>query len=133
LVSHFEPLGPIDRLIPVPLSARRLRQRGFNQALELARAVEEQLQLAVDSASLRRVRDGLPQVELDRVRRIHNMIGAFDCAPLGGQRIAIIDDVITTGATARAAVAALRAAGASRVYVLALARADAEPLDRSEV
>lgn len=110
-------------LLPVPLTRRRLVQRGYNQARELARP----LPLPVDARSLRRTREAPPQASLDREERIKNMQDAFQCDPeaVRGRRLLILDDVLTTGATAMAAAEALRAAGAAQVSLLTLARTPA--------
>ncbi len=115
------PLPAHEVVVPVPLGPRRLAERGYNQALELARAFR-----AVDPHALRRVREGQPQATLDRAARHPNVSGAFAADPrrVAGRAILLVDDVITTGATAAAATRALRDAGALEVHALALAAAD---------
>lgn len=113
-----------DRLIPVPLHPRKLRRRGFNQAGELANALARHLGFPVDTGLLRRIRQTESQAGLSAAARHRNLRGAFRCdrAP-GPDRVALIDDVITTGSTVRAAAACLRRAGVARVDVWAVARA----------
>jgi predicted amidophosphoribosyltransferase len=116
--------GPIDLAVPVPCSPGRLRDRGYNQARELLRG----LGLPVKVRALSRTKEVPPQVGLDRAGRLENLVGAIGLGPeaqaLAGRRVLLVDDVITTGATAQAAAAALRAGGAGAVLVLALTRAE---------
>lgn len=114
-----------DQLLPVPLSARRLRQRGFNQAGMLASWLAKQLAIPCDSKLLVRSRDTAAQQTLPAKARQRNLRLAFSLAPgadIEGQHVAIIDDVLTTGATAQAVALLLRQAGARRVDVYCLAR-----------
>ena len=111
-----------DRVIAVPLSATRQRERGFNQAHEIAARVAASVGLPV-AHSLLRVEGGVPQAALRWSARAKNVRGAFSChTNLGGARIALVDDVMTTGATLAAATAALRGAGATRVECWVVAR-----------
>ena len=111
-----------DRLIAMPLSAARQRARGFNQAHEIARHLSTQLHVAV-KGELRRVRDTSPQAGLTLRERMRNVRGAFAAGDaLAGQHVAIIDDVMTTGATLHAAAVAMRNAGATRVDAWVVAR-----------
>ncbi len=123
LARHVEMARPPDLLIPVPLHPRRLRERGFNQALEMARVVARRAALRLAPATCMRVRDTPHQTGLEaRVRR-RNLRGAFVAAPrVRGLRLAVIDDVVTTGATAEAVTLACRRAGAAGVEVWAAAR-----------
>lgn len=113
-------------MLPLPLSRERLRQRGFNQALELAR------QLApgkTRSDVLLRLRDTPAQSALPREARLRNVRGAFGVADgqvrtVAGQHVLLVDDVMTSGATLSGAAQALRAAGAARVTALVLARTE---------
>jgi ComF family protein len=113
----------IDALAPVPLHAERARARGYDQAALLAEAVAARAGLPAIQA-LRRIRHARPQVDLDRRERERNVHGAFvGCAgALRGLRVALVDDVATTGATCRAAAVAARACGARsvRAYLVAL-------------
>ena len=112
-------------VIPVPIHPLRERERGFNQSTLLARGVSEYLRLPLLTDVIERVGGARPQVELSEQERIDNAKGAFKCAhnrPLDGQRVLLVDDVLTTGSTASEASKTLREAGATRVYVLTLAR-----------
>jgi ComF family protein len=122
------PEGPLpERLIPIPLHRARLRERGFNQATALARHAGRWLSIPVDVALLERPRATQPQTELTALERQENMIGAFRVAAgrVGRvpRHVAVVDDVLTTGATAAAAAAALQLAGVERVEVWAVAQA----------
>ncbi len=112
----------LDAIVAVPLHRARLRERGYDQAQLLAGHVARSCGLPLRPA-LRRIRWSRPQVELDRERRAENTSGAFVgvAGSLRGLRIALVDDVTTTGATLRAAAAAARACGARsvRAYVVA--------------
>jgi ComF family protein len=117
----------VDLVLPVPLSPARLAERGYNQAWELARRVASALNLAADAQLLLRPRDTAHQTDLPRDARARNLRGAFMADPpqrarLAGRRVALVDDVVTTGATAREACAELLRAGAAQVQVWAIAR-----------
>ena len=113
-----------DRVVPVPLHLLRLRARGFNQAAELARFAARELALPLDQTVLYRPRATREQTALGSADRAANVRHAFAAArPLHGARLALVDDVVTTGSTVRAAAAALRAAGAVRVELWVVARA----------
>ena len=115
-----------DVLVVPPLTARRLRERGFNQAAELARTVGHELGIARDVRALRRLRDAAPQKALGARERRANLRGAFHCgARFDGMRVALVDDVLTTGATGEAITHLLKAAGAIHVEVWAVARTPA--------
>jgi ComF family protein len=114
-------------LLPVPLGEARLRERGYNQAWELARRVGRALQIRADARLLLRVRETPHQIALPLDRRAANVSGAFAVEPrrrgeLAGQTVALIDDVMTTGATAAEAARVLLAAGAAQVQVWVVAR-----------
>lgn len=113
----------VDVVVPAVLHAARVRDRGYDQAALLAAAVASACGLPL-RAPLRRVRASRPQVELDRAARADNVRGAFvaEAGSLRGLRVALVDDVATTGATLAAATGALRAAGARdvRAYVVAI-------------
>ncbi|NBA96364.1 ComF family protein [Pseudomonas sp. R5(2019)] len=114
-----------ERLLPVPMASRRLRQRGFNQAAMLADWLGSSLGIAVDSHVLQRPRETQAQQELDARSRKRNLRNAFaldDAAVVRGQHLALVDDVLTTGATAQALARLLIEAGAARVDVYCLAR-----------
>jgi ComF family protein len=113
----------IDAVVPVPLHRERVRSRGYDQAALLATAVGLRTGLPV-IATIHRIRQTRPQVELDRTDRARNVEGAFvaEAGSLRGSRVALVDDVATTGATLRAAARSARAAGARdvRAYVIAI-------------
>lgn len=110
-------------IIPVPLHENRLRERGFNQAMELARPVAQQLGITIDNRLCRRIHTTAPQSDLTRKERIKNIKGAFQInKPVSGH-VAIIDDVMTTGSTAHELSKVLLRAGATDVDVWVCARA----------
>ncbi|MDX9685523.1 ComF family protein [Pseudomonas protegens] len=114
-----------DCLLPVPLSRRRLRQRGFNQAGMLAQWLGASLQLVVQPELLLRTQDTPAQQGLDARARQRNLRQAFalaDQAQVAGRHLALVDDVLTTGATAQALARLLINAGARRVDIYCLAR-----------
>jgi len=115
-----------DLIVPMPLYWRKRWRRGFNQAGLLAREISRRTHTPVRNA-LRRVKDTAAQAGLTNAKRRQNVSGAFRAkrsAPLAGQRVLLIDDVLTTGATAASCARALRKAGAREVTLLTLARAD---------
>lgn len=110
----------VDHVVPVPLSARRLRERGYNQSAEIARHLRKGL---LDVSLCERSRDVRPQIELPYDERQKNVRGAFRCTrPLVGARIAVVDDVMTTGATLNEMARTLKAAGAVQVVNWVVAR-----------
>lgn len=120
-----EDLPRPDALVPVPLANQRLRRRGFNQAAMLARWLSEQLQIACDESLLLRVQDTSAQQDLNAEARKRNLRHAFALAPnasVAGRHLALIDDVLTTGATVQTLAKMLINAGAARVDVYCLAR-----------
>ena len=115
--------SPPDLLVAPPLTGVRLRERGFNQALEIAKVVGRRLGVRCDLTGLAKVRETSPQPGLGRARRRANLRRAFRCdLVLEGRSVALVDDVMTTGATADALARVLKAAGAARVSVWAVAR-----------
>ena len=115
-----------DAIVPVPLHWRRQWQRGFNQADLLARGISRRLGVPVAHA-LRRTRSTDVQAGLSNAGRRRNVTHAFRVrrgASVGGQRILLIDDVMTTGSTAAACAQALKRAGAARVVLVTVARVD---------
>jgi ComF family protein len=116
----------IDMLIPIPLHPKRRRERGFNQSELLARSLSTMLALPCCSQVIRRVRYTEPQVGLRDPERLRNVRGAFCCVRpdlAARKRLLLIDDVMTTGATARSATESLLSGGALRVSILTVARA----------
>ena len=113
----------VDFILPVPLSATRLRERGFNQALEIARHVAAATGCALAPQLAERSRDTPPQVDLPLVERARNVSGAFRCTrALPGAEVALLDDVMTTGATLDELAATLKRAGAAKVVNWVVAR-----------
>jgi ComF family protein len=123
LARRSEPLPEL--LLPVPLHPRRLRRRGYNQALELARTIGKQLRLEVDARSVRRLRATPDQIGQSAAQRRRNMKNAFavDAARIGDRHVALIDDVMTTGSTVAELARVCRKAGAARIEVWTAARA----------
>jgi ComF family protein len=121
------PPGVAQAVVAIPMPPARQRARGFNQADLLARACASDLRLPYRANALHRTRVAPPQVGLNAVERRANVAGLFAITPalahqVAGQGVIVIDDVLTTGATLNAAAQALRAAGATRVWGLVLAR-----------
>lgn len=114
-----------DALLPVPLARKRLRQRGFNQAQMLADWLSPALAIPVEKKLLLRIQDTPSQQQLDAASRRRNLRQAFALSSkhdVSGRHVAIVDDVLTTGATAEALARLLKRAGAARVDVYCLAR-----------
>jgi ComF family protein len=125
-LAPFDASGSAELLIPVPLHRRRLRERGFNQAVLLGRPLAKvwHIRLVVDN--LKRIRWTEPQVTLSASEREANVRGAFalaDPAAVRGKKIILLDDVYTTGSTVAECSRVLRQAGAEGVYVITVARA----------
>ncbi len=115
-----------DLVAAVPLGRRRQRERGFNQSADIARGLARRRGLRYEAHALRRRRDTVPQSELPLALRTRNLAGAFAADPrhVRGRCVLLVDDVLTTGATARAAASALHRSGAKRVLLAVAARAD---------
>jgi ComF family protein len=112
-------------LIPVPLSKRRFRWRGFNQATKIAKELSKNMDLALILDCLIRRRETIPQVELSKKEREENMKGIFYCKNQGvvsGRKILLVDDVFTTGATMIEAALVLKNTGAKEVWGITVAR-----------
>ena len=115
--------GEVDALVAVPLHRARLRERGYNQAGEIARTLAGELKLPLLQRGIERRAAGPSQTSQSALQRRASVAHAFAVRRnLGGQRVAIVDDVLTTGATVNALAAALRGAGAVRCVVWAVAR-----------
>ena len=124
--GQLAPLGGrYDAVVPIPVGRTRLAERGFDQALLIARQIGRHLGAPLRPRQLRRCQETRPQATLDRGARRANVRAAFVAtAALGAStRVLLVDDILTTGATVDAAAAALRAAGAARIEVVTLARA----------
>lgn len=112
-----------DCIIPVPLHPRRLRERGFNQALELARPITRRFQIPLLPKGLRRVRYTTPQTQLDARARQTNPLGAFALGqPLPGMRVALLDDVMTTSSTVAECARVLRAGNTADIEIWIIGR-----------
>jgi len=117
----------VDLLVPVPLSRERLRERGFNQAWELARRVARRLRIDANAGALLRVKDTAHQLSLPRDQRAGNARAAFAMEPrqlaaLRGRTVAVVDDVMTTGTTLAEIARVLQRAGAREVHAWVVAR-----------
>ncbi len=120
-------LDEADWVLPIPLSAQRLAERGYNQSWLLARQLSPH---KADAHLLLRTRDTPSQRTLPRAERLANLLGAFAVEPLRatqlrGKKVVLIDDVMTSGASLHTAARVLREAGASQVSALVLARTEA--------
>jgi ComF family protein len=114
-----------DLLVPVPLHSSRLRERGYNQALEIARVVAARLNIPLQADAARRVRATATQTALPLKQRSRNVRNAFRVTAdeVTGKHVALVDDVMTSGHTVNALAKALRRAGAREVSVWVVARA----------
>ncbi|RQT10722.1 ComF family protein [Burkholderia contaminans] len=123
LIDDTPGAGGFDLVAPVPLSHRRLVARGYNQAWAIARPLARRLGVRADAVLLARIADTAPQSRLDRHARRDNVMAAFAVAGgVAGRHVALVDDVMTSGATLAAAAHALKAAGAARVTNLVALR-----------
>ena len=123
LRRRIGPASGIDLIAPLPLHPRRLAERGFNQAAEIARVLSRLTGIAMDAQLARRVRNTEPQTGLPWRERATNMHHAFACErDLAGLRIAVVDDVMTTGATLDEFARTLKHSGAARVENWVIAR-----------
>ncbi|MDH3319324.1 MAG: ComF family protein [Betaproteobacteria bacterium] len=126
LAARLAPGGRVDCVLPVPLSRARLRSRGFNQALEIARHVAAAAGARLEPLLAARSRDTASQTDLPHAERSKNVRGAFRCdRALDGADVALVDDVMTTGATLDELAATLKRAGAGRVVNWVVARTPA--------
>ena len=123
LIERVRVAARPDLIVAPPLTPARLRERGFNQALEIGKVVGRRLGVRCAIGTLAKIRDTAPQPGLSRRERHANLRRAFRCdAAFSGEHVALVDDVMTTGATADALARVLMAAGAGRVSVWAVAR-----------
>ena len=123
LLERIPALREVDCVVPVPLSRPRLRERGYNHAVEIARPIAAALRAPLELDLCERERDTAAQMELPWSERERNVRGAFRVRrPVSGASIAVVDDVMTTGATLDEIAATLKAAGAARVVNWVLAR-----------
>lgn len=122
LVRRHLPLP--DYIVPVPLHPLRLMGRGFNQAEEIARVLSGKLGAPLKTRALKRTRNTVPQFDLSFEQRAINVKDAFLCrSSFEGLRVAIVDDIVTTGHTTQEIARRLRLAGAAEIYLWACARA----------
>ncbi len=120
-LAQADPVLP-DALIPVPAHPQRRRKRGFNQAQDIAEHIGRTLNIPVAAGIVKRTRTSRSQRELNREQRLTNLQGAFAVCAQVPERVAIVDDVVTTGATVRALSSSLKNAGARDIQIWALAR-----------
>jgi ComF family protein len=126
LLSEFMRSRNSDLIMPVPLHAKKLSSRGFNQALLLGELFSRQLTIPLDRHTLRRIRWTEPQVNLlaqDRWANVKGAFGVHEAARVKGRRVLLVDDVLTTGSTVDECGRVLKAAGARAVTVITVARA----------
>ena len=117
------PLPAVDLLVPMPLHPDRLAQRGFNQAVEVARVLAKHSRCRFAPRGARRMKDTTAQTELPYEERASNVRGVFACdLNLSGKNVAVVDDVMTTGASLNELARVLKRAGAARVENLVIAR-----------
>ena len=113
-----------ELIVPVPLHRERLRERGFNQSLEIAREVGKRPELRIDYQSVIRVKPTPPQTDLPLKKRRSNVRNAFKVIkPIEAQHVAILDDVMTTGSTADELARCLKQSGVERIDVWTVTRA----------
>jgi ComF family protein len=126
-LGPFAEAASADLVIPVPLHVKRLRQRGFNQAVLLGEILARRWRLPLSRTNLQRIRWTEPQINLSAAERVANVRGAFavsNPAFLKGKRIILVDDVYTTGSTVAECARVLFKAEAAEVCVVTVARAD---------
>ena len=118
-----KPLPRVDLIVPMPLYPTRLAGRGFNQAVEITRSLSRLIAVPAVTRGARRVKDTVPQTDLPYEERAKNVRRAFACSlDLSGRTVAVVDDVMTTGATLNELARILKRAGAARVENWVIAR-----------
>ncbi|HPX88257.1 MAG TPA: ComF family protein [Methylophilaceae bacterium] len=123
LISTHHTMQHVDVIIPMPLHPQRLKERGFNQSLEIAKLLAKQFHVPLDFTSCTRTKYTPPQASLPLKERTKNIKGVFACSVnLAGKRIAIVDDVMTTGASLNELAKTLKKAGAAHVECWIVAR-----------
>jgi ComF family protein len=111
-------------IIPVPLHAKRLHQRGFNQSLEICRGITKQLDIPLDITSVKRIKNTHAQSDLNKLKRKSNMQNAFEVTrPIPYKHVALFDDVMTTGHTFNELARVLKQSGVTTIEIWAIARA----------
>jgi ComF family protein len=122
-LKRLSGIDKIDLIIPMPMHPTRLKERGFNQALEIARILSKRTHIKLDYSLCKRSKHTPPQASLPLKERIKNIRDAFDCQQnVDGLNIAIVDDVMTTGASLNELAKTLKQAGATHVECWAIAR-----------
>ncbi len=117
-------LSGSDGIVPVPLSIRSLRKRGFNQSLLIARVISKKLNVPLLMDNLRKIKETPPQIGLSARERLLNLKNVFEVrGSIKGLRLLLVDDVMTTGATVAECSKELMKAEAKEVTVITLARA----------
>ena len=123
LLAKRMTLVPELRIIPMPLHSQRLKERGFNQSLEIAKVLAKIANSVLDYTSCERIKLSPPQASLPLKERIKNMKNAFEChTDLSGQQVILLDDVMTTGASLNALAKTCKKAGAVKVSCMVIAR-----------
>ena len=122
-LAHQKLAKKIDLIIPMPMHHSRLKERGFNQALEISRIIAKNTQIKLDYSICQRIKLTPPQASLPLKERIKNILGVFSCQQnLQGLNIALVDDVMTTGASLNELAKTLKQAGAAHVVCWVIAR-----------
>ncbi len=123
VIPHYKGKPLPELLIPVPLHRRRLQERGFNQALEIARPIARKLRIPIDTRNCQRILSTQPQSHEPAEQRRKNLRDAFKVAPdLGVSHVAIIDDVVTTGSTVTELALTLQKSGVKQMDVWCIVR-----------
>lgn len=125
-LADFASNSRAELLLPVPLHKKRLRERGFNQALLIAEVLSLQWNIPLLRQGLARTRWTQPQIELDRKERLNNLKGAFtvtDTTAISGRRVMLVDDVFTTGSTLVECSKTIKHAGAAEIFAVTIAHA----------